>query len=149
MTAVRPTNLTWQANALCAEADPEVFYPEFGQSAAAARAICRSCPVVAECLSYALRNGERHGVWGGMTEHERRGLLVKRGRSAEVVCRKGLHALVGGNLHVDGSGIRRCVPCRAASARAARERCNAARKDRRQQARDAAATISTPGRKAA
>lgn len=64
--------LGWQDRALCAETDPEGFFPEKGGSAAQAKRVCRGCEVRAECLEYALANGERFGIWGGLSERERR-----------------------------------------------------------------------------
>lgn len=64
----------WQADALCAQTDPEAFYPEKGESTREAKQICASCEVRAECLTYALDNNERYGVWGGLSERERRRL---------------------------------------------------------------------------
>jgi hypothetical protein len=65
----------WVEQALCAQTDPELFFPEKGGSALPAKAICRRCPVTEQCLDYALTHRERHGVWGGMSERERRALL--------------------------------------------------------------------------
>jgi WhiB family redox-sensing transcriptional regulator len=65
-------NVSWQARALCAETDPEVFFPEKGASTRAAKKVCRACEVRTTCLSYALDHGERFGVWGGLSERERR-----------------------------------------------------------------------------
>jgi WhiB family redox-sensing transcriptional regulator len=64
---------TWTREALCAETDPEVFFPEKGgfEGAAPARAICNTCPVIGDCLEYALRTRQMHGVWGGTTRDER------------------------------------------------------------------------------
>lgn len=78
----------WTERALCLGEDPETFFPvaESGpglEQVARAKAICRSCPVVRECLSYALRAGESAGVWGGATVEERR-LLRWSGRSSGV-----------------------------------------------------------------
>lgn len=64
----------WQDRAICAQTDPEAFYPEKGGSTREAKQVCRSCDVRAECLQYALDNDERFGVWGGMSERERRRL---------------------------------------------------------------------------
>ena len=64
--------LAWQEHALCAQTDPEAFFPEKGGSTREAKAICASCEVRAECLEYALENDERFGIWGGMSERERR-----------------------------------------------------------------------------
>ena len=52
--------------------DPEIFFPESGQSGAAAKRICRTCPVVDECFEWAVANDVRYGVWGGTSESERR-----------------------------------------------------------------------------
>jgi len=64
----------WMVDALCAQTDPEVFFPEKGGSSRAAKAICAKCTVRPQCLSYALTGSMAHGVWGGTTEHERRRL---------------------------------------------------------------------------
>jgi WhiB family redox-sensing transcriptional regulator len=76
---VRPEDvddLGWQDRALCAQTDPEAFFPEKGGSTREAKRVCRSCEVRAECLEYALENDERFGIWGGLSERERR--RVKR-----------------------------------------------------------------------
>jgi WhiB family redox-sensing transcriptional regulator len=62
----------WQERALCAETDPEAFFPEKGGSTREAKKICTGCEVRAECLEYALANDERFGIWGGLSERERR-----------------------------------------------------------------------------
>ena len=67
-----PDPLDWRADALCAQTDPEVFFPEKGGSPALAKRVCRVCPVRLPCLAFALAVGERHGVWGGLSERERR-----------------------------------------------------------------------------
>ena len=64
----------WQERALCAETDPEAFFPEKGGSTREAKKICTGCEVRAECLEYALSNDERFGIWGGLSERERRRL---------------------------------------------------------------------------
>lgn len=66
--------LNWQERALCAETDPESFFPEKGGSTREAKRICGSCEVRQECLEYALQNDERFGIWGGLSERERRRL---------------------------------------------------------------------------
>lgn len=70
----------WQDLGLCAQADPEAFYPEKGGSTLDAKRVCMACPVRVECLEYALENDERFGIWGGLSERERR--RVKRARKA-------------------------------------------------------------------
>lgn len=62
----------WQERALCAQTDPEAFFPEKGGSTREAKRVCLSCDVRAECLEYALENDERFGIWGGLSERERR-----------------------------------------------------------------------------
>ena len=65
---------SWQEQALCAETDPEAFFPEKGGSTREAKKICTGCEVKAQCLEYALSNDERFGIWGGLSERERRKL---------------------------------------------------------------------------
>jgi WhiB family redox-sensing transcriptional regulator len=65
---------TWRDDALCAETDPEAFFPEKGGSTRSAKRVCRACEVRAECLEYALEHDERFGIWGGFSERERRHL---------------------------------------------------------------------------
>jgi WhiB family transcriptional regulator, redox-sensing transcriptional regulator len=67
----------WQDRALCAQTDPEAFFPEKGGSTREAKKICLGCEVRNECLEYALAHDERFGIWGGLSERERRRL--KRG----------------------------------------------------------------------
>ena len=62
----------WTTDALCAQVDPDLFYPETGAPNQDAKRICGGCDVRAECLAYALAHRERFGVWGGTTERERR-----------------------------------------------------------------------------
>ena len=72
--------LSWQTDALCAQTDPEAFFPEKGGSTRDAKRICTTCEVKAQCLDYALQNDERFGIWGGLSERERRRL--RRARTA-------------------------------------------------------------------
>ena len=69
----------WQDRALCAQTDPEAFFPEKGGSTREAKRICASCEVRAECLEFALQNDERFGIWGGLSERERRRLKRRAG----------------------------------------------------------------------
>ena len=59
--------LSWQERALCAQTDPEAFFPEKGGSTREAKRVCLSCDVRGECLEYALGHDERFGIWGGLT----------------------------------------------------------------------------------
>jgi WhiB family redox-sensing transcriptional regulator len=72
--AAAPEDLTWQDKALCSQADPEAWFPEKGGSTGAAKRICRACEVRLECLGYALKTDQKFGIWGGMSERERRRL---------------------------------------------------------------------------
>ena len=72
-----PQDLDWQDDGLCKESDPEAFFPEKGGSTREAKRICLGCEVKDACLEYALANDERFGIWGGLSERERRRL--KRG----------------------------------------------------------------------
>lgn len=67
---------------LCAQTDPEVFFPDKGGSTQAAKRVCAACPVRAACLQHALAHREQHGVWGGLSTNQRRHLLARRGNTA-------------------------------------------------------------------
>ena len=69
----------WRDRALCAGMDPELWFPAAGQSPRAKR-ICAACPVRAECLAFALALGSVQGIWGGLTEAQRRRLPAARTR---------------------------------------------------------------------
>jgi len=74
-------NGSWRDRALCAEVGTEVFFPEVGEGAALAKKVCALCEVRARCLEFALATdipGAEHGVFGGLTPHERRALARKR-----------------------------------------------------------------------
>ena len=66
----------WRSAAACRSADPDLFFPISDSGPAleqtmAAKAICAACRVRRECLAFALRTGQIHGIWGGTTEYER------------------------------------------------------------------------------
>ena len=69
---------SWRLEALCAETDPEAFFPEKGGSTRDAKRVCSGCAVRAECLEFALANDERFGIWGGLSERERRRLRLQQ-----------------------------------------------------------------------
>lgn len=63
----------WVERGLCKDhPNPDLWFPERGASVTEAKAVCRVCPVQAECLQHAIRNSETHGIWGGRSERERR-----------------------------------------------------------------------------
>ena len=76
---------SWQDQANCLGVDPDLFFPERGASTREAKEVCRGCVVREACLEYALTNGEKFGIWGGMSERERRRL-----RRARALARRGL-----------------------------------------------------------
>lgn len=69
----------WHDNALCAQTDPDMFYPDKGQGPGPAREVCMACHVRPSCLEHALDNGESQGIWGGMTPKERAAVKRRRG----------------------------------------------------------------------
>lgn len=75
-TAVVSGGPSWRVSAVCAQVDPELFFPAKGVSALPAKRVCAGCPVRAECLVEALVRGEEFGVWGGLTVRELR--VVRR-----------------------------------------------------------------------
>ncbi len=81
---------TWQKQANCMGVDPDLFFPERGASTREAKEVCRGCVVREDCLEYALANGEKFGIWGGMSERERR--RIRRRRAMQ---RRGAAAATG------------------------------------------------------
>jgi WhiB family redox-sensing transcriptional regulator len=71
----------WQEEANCLGVDPDLFFPERGASTREAKSVCRGCEVRSECLEYALAHGEKFGIWGGLSERERR--RVRRQRALD------------------------------------------------------------------
>ncbi len=81
MTVLALTD-AWWGEAACRESEPELFFPISATAAsdtdiARAKGICASCPVRPQCLNYALHHCQEQGIWGGLTEDERR-LLRRR-----------------------------------------------------------------------
>ncbi len=72
---------TWQEFSNCLGVDPDLFFPERGASTREAKEVCRGCVVREDCLEFALANGEKFGIWGGMSERERR--RIRRQRALE------------------------------------------------------------------
>ena len=80
-----PEKPDWSQHAECYGVDPDVFFPQRGQSLKPALSNCGPCTVRDKCLEYALERGEKHGVWGGASERERR-----RMRRARALARRGI-----------------------------------------------------------
>ena len=76
--ADEPVESSWQDYANCLGVDPDLFFPERGASTREAKEVCRGCVVREDCLEYALANGEKFGIWGGMSERERRRIRRQR-----------------------------------------------------------------------
>jgi WhiB family redox-sensing transcriptional regulator len=77
--------MNWRDRAACIGEDPELFFPDGSTGSALhqieeAKAVCRRCPVAEICLRWALDSGQDAGVWGGMSEDERRALKSRGAR---------------------------------------------------------------------
>ena len=110
------TREDWVADAACRGMNAELFYPGRGDSTAAARAACASCPVTAQCLEYALRIGEKHGIWGNTSERERRALRrsMRTGPQRKPI----QHGTARGyNMHRERGELPACQACREAHTR--------------------------------
>ena len=76
-------DLAWQDLANCRGADPDLFFPERGASTRTAKSICRECSVREECLEFAIVSSEKFGIWGGLSERERRKIRKQRQIAAQ------------------------------------------------------------------
>lgn len=79
--------MDWRHRAICRDEDPELFFPVGNTGPALrqiedAKSVCRRCPVTEQCLSWALTTGQDSGVWGGLSEDERRALKRRQARAA-------------------------------------------------------------------
>lgn len=92
---------SWREMALCAQVDPELWFPEMGEPSAAAKLICGWCEVRAECLAFALANNEQYGVWGGLSVKDRQ--FLRR------ALRRGLPLGSGADTDVDAAELDREV----------------------------------------
>ena len=73
---------SWRRAAACRDLDTGFFFPLSDDDAGPAKAVCATCPVREECLRYALATRQGDGIWGGLTETERRRLRRRRRESA-------------------------------------------------------------------
>ncbi len=71
----------WRSQALCAKTDPDLWFAVGSVEHKLAKRMCRACPVRQECLAYAMDGCMDHGIWGGLTERERRQLRRRAGRT--------------------------------------------------------------------
>lgn len=104
--------LDWQAKALCAQTDPEAFFPEQGGSSMPARRVCVACPVQAECLAFALEKDFGFGIWGNTTPRQRYRLRkgLERPERARGAGRKPCRSC--GGPKPAGAGVVFCDACR-------------------------------------
>ena len=79
---------SWQDYANCLGVDPDLFFPERGASTREAKVVCRGCVVREECLEYAITHSEKFGIWGGLSERERRRIRRERALAAMAQLRK-------------------------------------------------------------
>ena len=75
-------DLSWQDYSRCRGADADLFFPERGASTRKAKSICTACEVRVECLEFAIVSGEKFGIWGGLSERERRKIRKERAIAA-------------------------------------------------------------------
>ncbi|MPY92081.1 MAG: WhiB family transcriptional regulator [Acidimicrobiia bacterium] len=75
-------DLAWQEYSNCLGVDPDLFFPERGASTREAKEVCRGCVVREQCLEFAIRHGEKFGIWGGLSERERRRIRRERALAA-------------------------------------------------------------------
>lgn len=106
---------------MCAQTDPDIFYPEKrGANSREALAVCRKCEVAEECLAYALLY-EKHGVWGGKSENQRKKLRKKLG--IRLIAPDTIpHGTAAGARAHQRKKETPCAPCRQAQAVRERER---------------------------
>lgn len=74
-------DMSWTDRGACVGEPPEIFFPGQGEDASLAKGICARCPVRVDCLDFALSTTERFGIWGGLSERERR--RIRRARAQE------------------------------------------------------------------
>lgn len=79
------TSDEWKLDGICSTVDPDLWFPEGPSGGFAAKKLCRTCPVITECLEYALENGEMFGIWGGMSTNERLKLRRHRRKLPEAI----------------------------------------------------------------
>ena len=83
LEVLKSEDLAWQDLANCRGADPDLFFPERGASTRTAKGICRECSVRVECLEFAVVSSEKFGIWGAMSERERRKIRRQRAIAAQ------------------------------------------------------------------
>lgn len=128
----------WRTLAACRGLDPDLFFAERGDTLTVrnARAVCATCPVAAECLEFAIANGETEGMWGGLCGNELRAEKRRRARTTPpgTLRTPFVHGVEAGWYKHRRLGDEPCAPCRVAHNAAS----NARKAARRERATDAA-----------
>jgi WhiB family redox-sensing transcriptional regulator len=109
--------MSWVELAECRGMDPELFFPERGHDASAAKAVCFACPVRTDCLAHAIQNNETVGIWGGLSAHQRR-----RAKSGKPTRGPLTHGTRRGYYRHRVAGEEPCDACRRACAEYSRRR---------------------------
>ncbi|SKF33577.1 transcription factor WhiB [Mycobacteroides abscessus subsp. massiliense] len=73
---------SWRQRGVCAQVGGDLFFPEKGGTTREVKRLCQGCDVQDECLEWALAHDERFGVWGGLSERERRALKKQQAKQA-------------------------------------------------------------------
>jgi WhiB family redox-sensing transcriptional regulator len=81
LVQIRTEERSWQELGACVGIEVNLFFPERGGSTTEAKEVCRGCVVRETCLEYALSNGEKFGIWGGLSERERRRVRKARAQA--------------------------------------------------------------------
>jgi len=110
----------WRDDAACRGMDANLFFPpEKGADSVRltreAKAVCAGCPVRTQCLQFALSSPERHGVFGGLDDRERRNM--KPARTGPPLCGNGLHVMTAENTYTEPGAGPRCRACKTATRR--------------------------------
>jgi WhiB family redox-sensing transcriptional regulator len=120
-----PAREGWEPYGACLGVDPDLFFLDRTEHASEAKRVCRSCPVVGECLEFALRTNQKFGVWGATSPRERRKLRRERGLTPPPArperCSNG-HGLTDETCIRSYHGGWRCLVCDREYQRRARER---------------------------
>jgi WhiB family redox-sensing transcriptional regulator len=112
LAAEEAAELDWQDAALCAQADPEAWFPPKGGSTRRAKKICRACPSRVPCLTFALDTEQEWGIWGGASPEERRDMLAPRREERQADLLELWAALDGRARKRWPDGLKRCPHCR-------------------------------------
>lgn len=117
MSAVAERVDDWMERGACVGTPPHLFFSELLEEIEHAKSICAVCPVELECREYAQQTRPSGGVWGGMSESERRGTHRRELRAARVVASPPRSVCPGchkaGTTVPVGGGYGECVSCKA------------------------------------